>query len=177
MNRGNPVQLLHARRCGAHARTTGQPCRSPAMKNGRCRMHGGKAGRKPTHGRYAKAAVAERRAMRALLRSLRALIGQVEKPQARSASDPQPSFELPASRHSFAKERTLAHSLRPTRSSLSRLACSRLLTSRRGTRKDSSHAFRIDVERQECQRHSAWVSPLVHKTERFVDQRTGSLGL
>jgi hypothetical protein len=26
------------------------------MKNGRCRMHGGKAGRKPTHGRYTKAA-------------------------------------------------------------------------------------------------------------------------
>jgi hypothetical protein len=29
-------------RCGAYARTTGNPCKSPAMKNGRCRMHGGK---------------------------------------------------------------------------------------------------------------------------------------
>jgi len=29
-------------RCGAYARTTGFPCKSPAMKNGRCRMHGGK---------------------------------------------------------------------------------------------------------------------------------------
>jgi hypothetical protein len=29
-------------RCGAYARTTGTPCRSPAMLNGRCRMHGGK---------------------------------------------------------------------------------------------------------------------------------------
>jgi hypothetical protein len=34
-----------------------------------------RAGRKPTHGRYTKAAVAERRAMRALLRTLRTLIG------------------------------------------------------------------------------------------------------
>ena len=34
-----------------------------------------KAGRKPTHGRYTKAAVAEHRAMRALPRTLRTLIG------------------------------------------------------------------------------------------------------
>ena len=30
-----------APRCGAKARTTGCPCRAPAMPNGRCRMHGG----------------------------------------------------------------------------------------------------------------------------------------
>ena len=35
-----------------YARTTSNPCRGPAMRNGRCRMHGGKAGRRPTHGRY-----------------------------------------------------------------------------------------------------------------------------
>ncbi len=28
-------------RCGAKARTTGDPCRRPAMANGRCRFHGG----------------------------------------------------------------------------------------------------------------------------------------
>lgn len=28
-------------RCGAKARKTGEPCQSPAMSNGRCRMHGG----------------------------------------------------------------------------------------------------------------------------------------
>ena len=29
--------------CGAKARTNGhQPCRQPAMANGRCRLHGGK---------------------------------------------------------------------------------------------------------------------------------------
>ncbi len=33
------------KRCGAHARTTGKPCRSPAvLGKDRCRMHGGAAG-------------------------------------------------------------------------------------------------------------------------------------
>jgi hypothetical protein len=40
-------------------------CRARALKNGRCRMHGGKAGRKPTHRRYTRAAIAERRGTRA----------------------------------------------------------------------------------------------------------------
>jgi hypothetical protein len=30
------------RRCGAHSRTTGEPCRNPPMRwSTRCRMHGG----------------------------------------------------------------------------------------------------------------------------------------
>lgn len=61
-------------RCGAYARTTGQPCRTPAMANGRCRMHGGKAGRKPTHGRYTKVAIESRREVRAMLRAVRELL-------------------------------------------------------------------------------------------------------
>jgi len=69
--------MHRAPRCGAYARTTGQPCRSRAMKNGRCRMHGGKAGRKPTHGRYTKAAIAEQREFRDALRLLRKLIDGV----------------------------------------------------------------------------------------------------
>lgn len=41
--------------CGAHCRTTGGPCKAPAMANGRCRMHGGKStGRPQTTGRYTK---------------------------------------------------------------------------------------------------------------------------
>ena len=28
-------------RCGAYARSTGEPCKAKAMKNGRCRNHGG----------------------------------------------------------------------------------------------------------------------------------------
>jgi hypothetical protein len=41
-----PVQLAGARRCGAKTRGArgGRPCRSPAMSNGRCRMHGGRSG-------------------------------------------------------------------------------------------------------------------------------------
>jgi hypothetical protein len=61
-------------RCGAHARTTGQPCRNGAMKNGRCRMHGGKStGPRPKHGRYTRAAIEERRKVRALVRGLRGI--------------------------------------------------------------------------------------------------------
>jgi hypothetical protein len=45
------------------------------MKNGRCRMHGGKAGRKASHGRYTKAAIADRQEVRAILRALRDLLG------------------------------------------------------------------------------------------------------
>jgi len=35
-----PVQ---SRKCGAHCRTTGRPCRTWAMPNGKCKMHGGKS--------------------------------------------------------------------------------------------------------------------------------------
>src|SRR5450631_4131059 len=75
--------------------------------------------------------------------------------------------------------RLLLPSAKPVQIRRMRLSVSRAhaLLTFRGTRKDSSHALRIDVERQECQWHSARVSPLVHKTERFVDQRTGCLGL
>ena len=37
-------------------------------------MHGGKAGRKPTHGRYTKAEIERRREMRELVRLMRELI-------------------------------------------------------------------------------------------------------
>ena len=29
------------KQCGAHARTTGAPCRAKALPNGRCKLHGG----------------------------------------------------------------------------------------------------------------------------------------
>jgi hypothetical protein len=32
-----------APRCGAKTRRRGTPCQSPGMKNGRCRIHGGKS--------------------------------------------------------------------------------------------------------------------------------------
>ena len=72
---GNAMHSAHAaQRCGAYARTTRQPCQAPAMPNGRCRMHGGKAGRPPTHGYYTKAAKTDRKRIRELLRGLRAMI-------------------------------------------------------------------------------------------------------
>jgi hypothetical protein len=41
-------------RCGAHARSTGQPCKAKAMANGRCRNHGGlSSGPKTPEGRAA----------------------------------------------------------------------------------------------------------------------------
>ncbi len=58
-------------------RVKGQLCRQPAMRNGRCRLHGGKStgpktieGKKKAaqanykHGRYTNAAIAERKRMR-----------------------------------------------------------------------------------------------------------------
>jgi hypothetical protein len=38
-------------------------------------MHGGKAGRKPTHGRYTKLAIQERKEVRELIKAVRELIG------------------------------------------------------------------------------------------------------
>lgn len=73
MRKAREALALHPK-CGARCRTTGRPCPVPAMHNGRCRMHGGKAGRKPIHGRYSKAAVKERREVRAMIRAVRALL-------------------------------------------------------------------------------------------------------
>jgi hypothetical protein len=57
----------------------------PAMGNGRCRMHGGKSPGAPIgntnarkHGRYSVEAVAKRRELAALIRSMRRLVEEVE---------------------------------------------------------------------------------------------------
>ena len=76
---GNPMprRLAEHPRCGAYCRTTEQACRQPAMPNGRCKMHGGKAtGRPITSGRYTKEADRKRREVRELLRGLRALVNR-----------------------------------------------------------------------------------------------------
>ena len=60
---------------------SGRPCRSPATKKGRCRLHGGarcsggppgKQNGQYRHGERTKAAIAERQKFRALLKMLRA---------------------------------------------------------------------------------------------------------
>lgn len=66
----NPMQV----RCGAHCRTTGNPCLNFPMTNGRCRMHGGKSSGRPLkHGFYTQDAIAERRDLGDLIREINRL--------------------------------------------------------------------------------------------------------
>jgi hypothetical protein len=82
----NPMQSCFAAlavhpRCRAHCRTTGLPCRSPSMENGRCRMHGGRSPGAPTgeghpryrHGRRTKEAYEARRQRREARIQIKAL--------------------------------------------------------------------------------------------------------
>jgi hypothetical protein len=67
----NPMQAL----CGAHCRTTGEPCKNHQMPNGRCRMHGGKStGRPTTSGLFTKKVIEDRQRMVALNREMRELL-------------------------------------------------------------------------------------------------------
>lgn len=48
--------------CGAHARTTGAPCKAKALPNGRCKLHGGMStGPKTLEGRQAIGAATKAR--------------------------------------------------------------------------------------------------------------------
>ena len=67
------LRMHLSRRCGARTRS-GTECKSPAMANGRCRMHGGMSPGAPKgnrnawkHGHYSAGA----KAMRQLVRQLR----------------------------------------------------------------------------------------------------------
>ena len=73
LKNGNPTGAGKVPQCGAKTRK-GSPCRSPAMQNGRCRMHGGASTgpRTPAglarsrranwkHGRYSVEARAQRK--------------------------------------------------------------------------------------------------------------------
>jgi uncharacterized protein YjcR len=77
-----PTQL--ASRCGARTRSENQ-CQSPAMPNGRCRMHGGMSPGAPKgnqnalkHGHYTADAIARRREISGLVRSMKTLARTVE---------------------------------------------------------------------------------------------------
>ena len=86
LRNGNPPgDFRTAPRCGAKTRR-GTACQCPAMRNGRCRIHGGLSTGPKTpegiercrrarwkHGRRSKAAVQERAKCRALIRRLREL--------------------------------------------------------------------------------------------------------
>jgi hypothetical protein len=88
--RGNPNL---APRCGARTRRTGCPCRAPAMRNGRCRLHGGKSTGPRTeegrariraarlrHGRYTAESRAFQRDITGLLRRSRELLALARQP-------------------------------------------------------------------------------------------------
>ena len=50
------------RQCGAHARSTGLPCRAKALPNGRCKLHGGlSTGPRSAEGKQAIAAATKMR--------------------------------------------------------------------------------------------------------------------
>ncbi|MGN6374860.1 MAG: HGGxSTG domain-containing protein [Sphingomonas sp.] len=72
-----PPSLAAAARCLAKTRS-GRPCQAPAMKNGRCRMHGGPSTGAPRgsqnalkHGLYARDVVEMRRQLRRFRHNLR----------------------------------------------------------------------------------------------------------
>jgi len=73
----NRLPMHRSPRCGARTRN-GSQCRSPAMPNGRCRMHGGSTPKgirnALKHGFYRAEAIAHRRKIGALLRAARELV-------------------------------------------------------------------------------------------------------
>ncbi|WP_317134935.1 MULTISPECIES: HGGxSTG domain-containing protein [Halocynthiibacter] len=84
----NTLPMHSSPRCGAKTRAE-TPCQSPAMANGRCRMHGGKSPGAPKrnsnalkHGRYTSHAIAERRAVASLIQDMQDL---AEKMSAKSS--------------------------------------------------------------------------------------------
>jgi hypothetical protein len=90
LRHGNsPGDFSLAPRCEARTRR-GTPCQCPAMRNGRCRLHGGlSTGPRTaegierirrasmTHGRRSQAAKAEQRSLRDLMKDCRLLLNQL----------------------------------------------------------------------------------------------------
>lgn len=68
MEKARAALALHPK-CGAKCKQRDGFCVNPAMKNGRCYIHGGAStGPKPKHGQTSKAAREKRRAIRALIK-------------------------------------------------------------------------------------------------------------
>jgi hypothetical protein len=89
-NNNAPGDFMKASRCRAKTRK-GTPCQAPAMKNGRCRLHGGKSTGPKTlegierirkahlkHGEYTKEAIANRKEFNALLRQLKETMNEID---------------------------------------------------------------------------------------------------
>ena len=82
LKNGNPpCDLTRLPRCSAKAKSTGEQCRQPAMKNGKCYWHGGKSTGAPRgnqnalkHGEHTSEAKAERKFIRELIKISREVI-------------------------------------------------------------------------------------------------------
>lgn len=79
-NNNPPGDLSKTPRCGARTRKN-TACQAPAMANGRCRMHGGKATGAPKenknalkHGEYSRDSLTLRRYFRELLQDSKEII-------------------------------------------------------------------------------------------------------
>lgn len=79
--------MLESPRCGARTRR-GSPCRAPIVAGKtRCRMHGGAEGSGAPagnqnalkHGRFTREAMADRKALRALIREVNETLTRIEK--------------------------------------------------------------------------------------------------
>ena len=91
LKNGNPPgDLSKAAICGAKTRK-GMPCQAPAMRNGRCRMHGGASTGPRTpeglercrlanwkHGQYSANALEHRRMFRTFFREMRNDLWQIK---------------------------------------------------------------------------------------------------
>ena len=86
-----PWAYMKSPRCEAKTRK-GTPCQAPAMKNGRCRMHGGKSTGPKTlegierirqahlkHGLYTKESIATRKEFNALVKQMRNTLKEIDE--------------------------------------------------------------------------------------------------
>lgn len=79
----NPIANITFTHCGARTRK-GSACRMPAMKNGRCRLHGGKSLSGKAHGRYkhgyrSRAFLESQRHTRKMIKNFKAMLYEAEK--------------------------------------------------------------------------------------------------
>jgi len=70
MEKARAALALHPK-CGAKCKQREGFCINPAMKNGRCYIHGGKStGPKPKHGQSSKAARDKRRSIKGAIKKI-----------------------------------------------------------------------------------------------------------
>ena len=79
MEKARAALALHPR-CGAKCKQRDGFCINPAMKNGRCYIHGGKStGPKPKHGQHSKAAKEKREQARLTIKSISEAVTKFSK--------------------------------------------------------------------------------------------------